>query len=449
MKSWPTPVHAPYELDLPQIIRIDPVHTCNLRCIMCHVSYMKLTKGQIAFEFLRQLEPLANRNIWADVGCIFEPAAHIRFGDIMRLFNDFGFRMSLTTNGTLMTDKVLQQIAGINLRQVTISFDGITKQSYEHVRRRADYDTAIARIKNFRAAFPDIPFRVNYAVLQSTMPEMADAVDFWDEIGINELVFNPVMIPNKRALPVLKSERIDASPDQFHAQLDKAARRVIERRLRITLKGYELRNIAAAEEYPQALIAGSLRSEHPDARPMFDPMAYFEYGRYPGLPVDCRSPMTAAYIDHAANVWICQRFNIGNLATGDILSIWDGTLANEYRQSLFAERNLCEKCQYYWQCINTRDRDLLGNAELIETTKSLSDPNKQLTLICRIDDDATLNPDGGNIGIFKWGNSYYATPWDKKHALSAADFHRSPDVLRADTIGELLNRVRYERAAVH
>jgi MoaA/NifB/PqqE/SkfB family radical SAM enzyme len=112
-----------YELDLPQIVRIDPVHTCNLRCIMCHVSYMKLTKGQIPFETLRRLEPLANRNVWADVGCIFEPTAHSRFGDIMQLFNDFGFRLSMTTNGTLMTDRVLQQIAGINLRQVTISFD--------------------------------------------------------------------------------------------------------------------------------------------------------------------------------------------------------------------------------------------------------------------------------------------------------------------------------------
>jgi MoaA/NifB/PqqE/SkfB family radical SAM enzyme len=435
-----------YELDLPQIVRIDPVHTCNLRCIMCHVSYMKLTKGQIPFETLRRLEPLANRNVWADVGCIFEPTAHSRFGDIMQLFNDFGFRLSMTTNGTLMTDRVLQQIAGINLRQVTISFDGISKQSYEHVRRRADYDSAIGRIKNFRVAFPNVPFRVNYAVLQSTMPEMADAVDFWEEIGINELVFNPVMVPNKRALPVLKNERVDGTRDQFHEQLDKAARRIIGKRLRITLKGFELRNIPTTGEHPQALVAGSLRSQHPDARPMFDAMAYFEYGRYPGLPVDCRSPMTAAYIDFAADVWICQRFKIGNLGRRDFPAIWDGDVAHRYRHSLFADRNICENCQYFWQCINARERDLFGNPELIETSKSLSDPNKQLKLVCRIDEDATLNPDAGSLGVFHWGSSYYATPWHKKQTLSATDFHSSPEVLRADSIDALLDRVR---ASVH
>lgn len=433
---------APYELDLPQIIRIDPVHTCNLRCIMCHVSYMKLTKGQIDFETLEQrLAPLAGQNTWADVGCIFEPVAHIRFGDIMKLLNHYGFRMSMTTNGTLMTDRVLRQIAGINLRQVTLSFDGVTKRSYEHVRRRADYDTAIERIKKFRASFPNVPFRVNYAVLRSTLPEMVDAVDFWDSLDIDELVFNPVMVPNKEALAALESERIDSMQDQFLEQLDKAARRVIEGQLRITLKAYELRKTPLAKSHPQYLVGSSVRSDNPDARPMFDPLAYFEYGRYTGLPVDCRSAMTAAYIDHAADVWICQRFKIGNLRDGDIQSIWDGTAARRYRLALFAEPNICQNCQYFWQCINAQERDLLANPELVETTKSLSNPNSQLTLVCRIDDDATLNPHSGAIGVFRWGKTYYAAPWHMMHTISATDFHASREVLRANSVEAVLERV--------
>ena len=449
MTSQTAAERLPYELDLPQIIRIDPVHTCNLRCIMCHVSYMKLTKGQIEFDYLRQLRPLANRNVWADVGCIFEPTAHQRFGDIMQLFNDFGFRMSLTTNGTLMTDKILRRIAGINLRQVTISFDGITKQSYERVRRRADYDTAIERIRNFRAAFPDVPFRVNYAVLQTTLPEMADAVDFWEEAGINELVFNPVMVPMKQAMDALRDERIDHLKDEFYRQLDQAARKILTSRLRITLKGYELRNLPAVKEHPSALIAGSLRSTHPEARPMFEPMAYFEYGRYPGLPVDCRSPMTASYIDHKGDVWICQRFRIGNLKQSDIAAIWEGPVAHNYRTALFSERNICENCQYYWQCVNSRERDLLSNTDLIETSKSQSDPNKQLRLICRVDKDTALNPSNGAFGVFRWGDSYYAVPWSKRHTLSAVEFHRSPNVVQADTMQDLLDRVRSNSIVAH
>lgn len=450
MTNNPDVAFKPYELDLPEIIRIDPVHTCNLRCIMCHVSYMKLTKGQIDFDILAQrLEPLSNRNIWADVGCIFEPVAHIRFGDIMRLLNDYGFRLSMTTNGTLMTEKVLRQIAGINLRQVTLSFDGVTKQAYEHVRRRADYDTAIERIKNFRATFPDVPFRVNYAVLQTTMPEIVEAVDFWESLGIDELVFNPVMVPNKEALAALETERIDSMQDQFQEQLDKAARRVAEGRLRITLKAYELRKTPFARQHPQNLVGSSIHSDNPDARPMFDPLAYFEYGRYTGLPVDCRSAMTAAYIDYAADVWICQRFKIGNLHDSDILSLWDGPAAHRYRQALFAEPNICQNCQYFWQCINAQERDLLADTERVETTKSRSSPNSQLTLVCRVDADATLNPHAGEIGIFRWGNTYYAAPWHMMHTIGATDFHDCREVLRGNSVEAVLDLVHDGELVAH
>ena len=182
---------------------------------------------------------------------------------------------------------------------------------------------------------------------------------------------------------------------------------------------------------------------------MFDPMAYFEYGRYQGLPVDCRSAMTAAYIDHAASVWICHRFKIGSLLDEDISSIWSGEVAHGTRKSLFDERNICLNCQYYWQCINTRDRDLLGNVDLLETTKSLSNPNRQIQLICRVDPDSALNPDGGKIGIFRWGETYYAAPWHKKHTLNASEYHRSDDVINAQSLEALLARIRTTFQPLH
>ena len=37
--------HAPpRDLDLPEVIEIEPIETCNLRCVMCHVPYMEMSK---------------------------------------------------------------------------------------------------------------------------------------------------------------------------------------------------------------------------------------------------------------------------------------------------------------------------------------------------------------------------------------------------------------------
>lgn len=50
-------VHAELdELDLPEVIEIEPIHSCNFRCVMCHEPYEKLSKKRIDVStLLRQM----------------------------------------------------------------------------------------------------------------------------------------------------------------------------------------------------------------------------------------------------------------------------------------------------------------------------------------------------------------------------------------------------------
>src|SRR5262245_47569477 len=67
---------APLErLELPELVQIEPIHTCNLRCVMCHVSYEKLSHRRLDVPLLlERLRGLEGR--WIDLGGMYEPAAH-------------------------------------------------------------------------------------------------------------------------------------------------------------------------------------------------------------------------------------------------------------------------------------------------------------------------------------------------------------------------------------
>src|SRR5438128_1799225 len=58
----------------PEFIEIEPIHTCNLRCVMCHVSYESLSKVRLDPAFTDKMVGFEGR--WAVIGGEYEPVAH-------------------------------------------------------------------------------------------------------------------------------------------------------------------------------------------------------------------------------------------------------------------------------------------------------------------------------------------------------------------------------------
>src|SRR5947209_8334901 len=92
------PLYSPTPLDeegLPEVIEIEPIHTCNLRCIMCHVSFEKVSKRRIAPSFVDRLGGLKGK--WARVGSNYEPVAHPQFAEIVEGLTRQGMKIELTS----------------------------------------------------------------------------------------------------------------------------------------------------------------------------------------------------------------------------------------------------------------------------------------------------------------------------------------------------------------
>lgn len=441
------------ELGLPEIIEIEPIHTCNLRCIMCHVSYEKLSKQRLDIRrTLRALRGVNDR--WVMLASSYEPAAHPEFARLASGLSDQGFNLDMTTNGSLFTASLLAGIKDANFRFVTVSFDGATKATFEHIRRRANFELTIERIAALRQTFAarGTYFNVNNTVMRSNLTEVEAAVDLWESHDFDHLGL--ILMRQRDPDPTLKAETLGDDMAEVHQHFSAAARRVIEREYRLVLSSPAFLDSPLRADYPEAFTDGVVHSRHPRYRLPINPRDYYQRGYYPGMPVDCRSPFKFARINYNGDVVLCQRFIVGNIYLNTFLEIWHGQKARAVREGIRRPGNekTCHSCSYYRFCVK---------AGMLET----SDPANFINLSnpAKLSPDEQKQDDGTPIFLglqynyrkFFWSGEYFGIldyPLYGVRDLGAAEDLMlgrqllSPDLIRTASRAELEEEVERRRA---
>ena len=114
-----------------------------------------------------------------------------------------------------------------------------------------------------------------------------------------------------------------------------------------------------------------MRSDNPAARLMVNPRSYYQNGAYPGMAVDCRSPFKFARIDYKGDVYLCQRFKIGNIAEKELIDIWNGEAAMAVRRHLLASAAPCMDCDHYRLCVKADELDVADRDALRQTVPQI------------------------------------------------------------------------------
>jgi radical SAM protein with 4Fe4S-binding SPASM domain len=356
------------QLGPPEFIEIEPIHSCNLRCVMCHVSYEVLSKTRLDPSFVERLDGLAGK--WAVVGGEYEPMVHPDIVPILRGLSDRGLKIDLTTNGTMFSPEIVAALADADFRRVTISFDGISKAAYEGVRRRADHKAALDGILRFKKAVqahnPSCRFIVNYTVLRANIAEMAEAVDFWESQGFDHIGFIGMVQRDENAL--LAAESIQGEMEAFRDQIDRIAANMARTQMRISTSnsfGIGPRETAAGLR----VLGGVLLAERGDAWWPENPRPLFQARRFPGMPVPCSSPFKALRLSYDGSLTLCTQFRIGNIYEADsLLDLWYGAKAKRVREALPQRPAVCRACDYFRLCVNA------GNIDPADESSFVLDP---------------------------------------------------------------------------
>jgi len=330
----------------PTYFDLEPTKGCNLRCRMCHVSFMK---EPVAYLDLDRVDLSFLKGSLVALGAVFEPCIHPQINRLIDTLNKLGCRLVLITNGHNLHKKHIPALFDSDLEMVTFSFDGIAKETYELIRVGGAYERTLENIVSFRHAFASSPatFAVNFTVMRANLPEIEAAPSFWDERGFDVLRFIAMTVRERD--PFLEENSLWEIREDYFAALEKAAAQVRSRNLRISITSPYFQ----AKGFPEGVVSGH-------ATPRI-PRLYareHQYGADFGMSFPCKSPFVAARILWDGTVMLCHNQPAGNLYKEPFQSIWGGSKAFALRQRVKSSNALCERCDYFRFCLGSPLIDL-------------------------------------------------------------------------------------------
>lgn len=167
---------------------IDLTHRCNLKCCQCYLGDAMGCEngpnGELSTEtWLAILKEIS------EAGCLYllisggESLLRTDFPIIYRAAKDLGMLVSVYTNGTTITESLVQLFKSYTPHQVEITLYGATAETYEKVTRVkgsfAKCQRGIAMLHEH-----DIPFRLKTILLNLNVHEFGDMEAFSQSLGV-------------------------------------------------------------------------------------------------------------------------------------------------------------------------------------------------------------------------------------------------------------------------
>ncbi|OQW30839.1 MAG: hypothetical protein A4E19_08815 [Nitrospira sp. SG-bin1] len=434
-------------LSLPKMIEIDPVEACNLRCRMCHVSFMPSEKHPV-FDVNLVPKLKALKGAYASIGSGFEPLLYNDFDRLMGGLADLGIRMQLITNGTLLDKNKLKRLLDCDMEIINFSFDGIRKDTFEYIRRGADHNDTMSNILAARSGFAgrQTGFLINTTTMRSNLDESIEILDFWDRHDFDVVRFLPMQVryPDQELIP----ESLYPVREQMKRVFDSAAVHLIEHNLKTVMLLPYLYASPVRERFPENYAGLYVYSNNSEKRKILSLRERFQLGDHPLMHFyDCRAAFTSATILANGDIQLCYKYSVGNLHNASFEDIWFGEEANRIRQLIINEPSDCAACDCYKFGIafHKLDADCVENYFTAELGPYVTDVDFMTGLI-----HAKVSPkpprlvlSEGDYNIVAYDDKYFGIP----HRLGClevdkTDFSTIPNVIVEGRFSSALARVR-------
>jgi radical SAM protein with 4Fe4S-binding SPASM domain len=157
---------------------------CNLRCVHCYSdSDSRHYPGELTWDEMRAVvDDLAGFGVPALLLSGGEPLMHPHFFDLARYARSKELRLTLSTNGTLITPSVATSLKDIGFSYVGISLDGIGETHDKFRGRAGAYDKAVAAFRYCKAVQQKVGLRLTLSA-----PNIADLDRILDLIEAEEI----------------------------------------------------------------------------------------------------------------------------------------------------------------------------------------------------------------------------------------------------------------------
>jgi radical SAM protein with 4Fe4S-binding SPASM domain len=195
--------------------------TCNLRCVHCYSdSAAAQYPGELTWEHMQAVvADLASYQVPSLLLSGGEPLIHPRFFDLVQLATEAGLKLTISTNGTLITPEKAALLKAANVAYVGISLDGIGQVHDEFRRKEGAFDAAVRGFQNCRAVGQKTGLRLT--LTRHNVANIGGILDFIEENEIPRVCFYH-LVPAGRggAMQVLDADESRRALDTLIARVE-------------------------------------------------------------------------------------------------------------------------------------------------------------------------------------------------------------------------------------
>jgi MoaA/NifB/PqqE/SkfB family radical SAM enzyme len=172
------------DLGAPLYMAWQVTNECNLACLHCieesgpgKAFPDELTDEQV-FSVLEQAISLEVPYLSFSGG---EPMVHPRFFEMVEYVCSRNGQLKVETNGHYLTPENCGRLKSLGVKAVQVSLDGASRETFNRMRVRGDFDLAVEGVRNLHAA--GVPIEINYSPTKFNTHEIGMAVDLAAELG--------------------------------------------------------------------------------------------------------------------------------------------------------------------------------------------------------------------------------------------------------------------------
>lgn len=377
----------------PYWIWLESTTRCNLRCMTCSRSYSHMP-GQDMSEkvFHRIRDEIFPALDYVELQGFGEPMLARNFDYFFQTAIDYEVKTGLITNGTRLSKAYLEAFVEHDTK-LTVSIDGATERTYNHVRPRADFPALIGNLKIYkalRAANADSSslLTVIFVAMRSNIEELPLMVDLCQSIGADRLVVANFVyfdvMPHE-----LHFEKLVYHQELANEMFRQASIRAKSCNLQLDLPnlfgfvGGEEANEAVDAEKKHGNVNENPADHSPEKEGHEEPTAPFQKEAVNEIPADeafpkkedkkqkfypnsCPDPWATAYVNMAGDILPCCAYHapLGRLRTSSFEEIWNNFKYRDLRRRVNSRFPplYCKECFTFWG-INAGNPDKMLSEE--------------------------------------------------------------------------------------
>ena len=311
---------------------------CNLACVHCRASAERGPyPGELSTqECLGVMDEIASISKPVIILTGGEPLLRPDIFDLARYGTDKGFRMVMATNGTLMTEEMVQKMKVSGIQRISVSLDGPSSETHDAFRKvKGSFESSLKGIELAKKGGLD--FQINTTITQMNLHLIADILKLAVDLGaVAHHIF--LLVPTGRGKE-LQDQEISA------LDYEKTLNWFYEQRERVPL---QLKATCAPHYY--RILRQRAKKEGKKITPK-------EYG-LDAMTRGCLGGISFCFLSHVGQVQPCGYLELdcGNVRKQSFKDIWENSPVFLNLRDTDSYKGKCGICEYRKVCGGCRAR---------------------------------------------------------------------------------------------